>query len=155
MAAPQQQTALRPHRACRQSWRRLLAVSAMSTFPAASFYLVGATLPAYLSDLSAMAPRVALGVHFANLVVLCGVIPLGGWLADAVGRTSVLVTCCAATAALAYPVWLLVGVGLPAVAWLGQLLLVVGFGIYQGAAVESGVMALPKGVSCAGRACLT
>jgi MHS family proline/betaine transporter-like MFS transporter len=125
----------------------VLAVAAMGTFPAASFYLVCATLPAYLSDVTGVAPHVALGVHLANLFVLTLVIPLGGWMADGVGRTTTLLTSAAVTGALAYPVWMLVGVGLPAVAWLGQLLLVVGFGLFQGALAESAVMALPKGVS--------
>ncbi|KAI8475099.1 MAG: hypothetical protein J3K34DRAFT_517732 [Monoraphidium minutum] len=133
-------------RAIRTGWRRLLAVAAMGAFPAASFYLVGAMLPACLVELTSLAPHVALALHTANLVALVGIIVLGGWLADSVGRTSLLLGCAAASAALAYPVWMLIELGLPAAAWLGQLMLVAGFGLYQGAAAESCVMALPKGM---------
>lgn len=119
----------------------------MSSFPAASFYLLAAMVPAFLSDLTPIAPHIALTIQWANLLVLAAAMPLGGCLADVAGRLPVQLACCCGGAALSYPLWMLLGKGSPAAAWVGQLLMMVATGVYQGAVVESEVRLLPKGVS--------
>jgi len=137
---------------CRDSWRPLCTVAALSALPAASFYLITALIPAYLSELTLISSHLVFTLHTVNLAVLVGAMPLGGWLADGAGqrRLLLLVGCSGAVAALAYPIWLLLARGLPAAAWAGQLLLVLLCGVFAGAVVESEVMALPKGVSFLG-----
>jgi hypothetical protein len=132
----------------RQGWRRILGVAALGALPAASFAALVATTPALVASATgATAPAASAAVQLAGAAVLAVAVPLGGRLADAAGSDVTLLTAAAAAAALAYPAWFLLTAGVPAVAWLGQLALVVAFGVFQGAAAEGGAMAMPQGVS--------
>jgi len=93
-----------------------------------------------------MTEKFTLLTHTANLALLTAAIPLGGWMGDHVGRRSLLVCCAMVTAATAYPTWMLVAADLGGGAWLGQMLLVVGAGLFIGGSTGTSVRALPRGV---------
>ncbi len=125
-------------------------MAALGLLPAASFYLLAALPPAYLTALTPIPPSLAFTIQFVNVAALVAAMPLGGWLADALGRTPVLLGCSGAVAALSYPLWMLLALGHPAAAWAGQLLLVLLSGAFSGAVAAAEVEALPKGVRATG-----
>jgi hypothetical protein len=91
--------------------------------------------------------KFTLAVHTANLAVLVGAIPLGGWMADHIGRLSLLLCCAVFTVVTAHPLWLIAAVGMEGGAWLGQCLMVAAAGLFIGGSAEIAAMAFPHGVS--------
>lgn len=78
--------------------------------------------------------------------MLAGAVPLGGWLADSAGGRAVALCAAGLSAAVAALLWQLIGSGMGAAAWLGQLLLAVPAGICLGALADAPVAAVPAAV---------
>ncbi|GBF97844.1 hypothetical protein Rsub_11194 [Raphidocelis subcapitata] len=121
--------------ALRHGWGAVLGAAALDALPAVTLWLVALALPALREAFAAAAPHDALGGGAAaNALLLVGLAPLGGWLADAAGPVPVLLVSAAMAAATAYPALLLSASGAPGAAWLGQLLLLAAGGLFAGAA---------------------
>lgn len=126
--------------------QQLTAAAGLAVFPAAAFHLLVSFTPAYLSQFAALPLGASLQIHTGNLAVLAGAVPLGGWLADSAGGRAVALCAAGLSAAVAALLWQLIGSGMGAAAWLGQLLLAVPAGMCLGALADAAAAAVPAAV---------
>ncbi len=91
-----------------------------------AYYVMLTYLPTFTQKYAGLSPTAALWSNTVALVVLMVAIPVMGALSDRIGRKPLLLFCCIAFAALAYPGFLLMLSGVPA---YGVALLQVGFNL--------------------------
>lgn len=125
----------------------MLLAGALQAFAVCGLYLLAAWLPVHFVQLTHLPASVSLTVHTVNMAVLAGSIPMGGFLADKYGRTSMLLSTSAAAALFAYPAWLLFSLAEAGVSWFSQFTLVAFVGLHWGALASLLVEQFPKGVS--------
>lgn len=133
--------------ACRSHASQVLAAVVHQLFALTGLYLLTAWMPMYYMQYTGLAARSALTVYTVNTALLVGCIPLGGFLADQYGRTSILLATCAAAAAFAYPAWLLFSLSVASVSWFAHFTLVAFVGLHCGALGGALVELFPRGVS--------
>jgi MHS family proline/betaine transporter-like MFS transporter len=91
-----------------------------------AYYVMLAYLPTFTQKYAGLSVSAALWANTAGLVALLVAIPFMGALSDRIGRKPMLVFCCVAFVALAYPGFLLMLSGLPG--W-GVALVQIGFNL--------------------------
>jgi MHS family proline/betaine transporter-like MFS transporter len=124
----------------------VLLAMALQAFAVCGLYLLAAWLPVHFVQLTQLPASLGLTVHTINMAVLAGSIPMGGFLADKYGRTSMLLSTSAAAAMFAYPAWLLFSLSEAGVSWFSQFTLVAFVGLHWGALASLLVEQFPKGV---------
>ncbi len=96
------------------------------------YYAVLIYLTTWLTNIVKMPRSTALWIDTVCLLVFVIVVPLAGALSDRIGRRPLFIASCVGYIVLAYPLFLLASTGVPAYAFIAQLILVVLLALYAG-----------------------
>jgi len=130
----------------------MLNVAMIQPIQTVGSYLVLGFMYTFLVRVAKLDPTSALFTNAAAVVVLSFMIPFGGILSDRFGRKPILTFGAAWLAFAAYPGVYLAATGTIAGALIGQLLLVVGVGIYGGACFVAAPEFFPTSFRATGHA---
>ncbi|MBC3194512.1 MFS transporter [Pseudonocardia sp. C8] len=120
--------------------RPLWIIVGIGAFHTASFYGVFTYLPTYIGTVNKYGATFALVSTLITAVAVMITLPVVATLSDRIGRKPVLLGGSVAFAAAVYPVFMLITVGVPAVAMIGQLLL----GVLAGFYLAASAVAMPE-----------
>ncbi|MFT4066761.1 MFS transporter [Paraburkholderia sp.] len=132
--------------------RGMLNVAMIQPIQTVGSYLVLGFMYTFLVRVARLDPTSALLANGAAIVVLSFMIPLGGMLSDRFGRKRILSLGALWLAFAAYPGVYLAATGTMMGALLGQLLLVVGVGLYGGACFVAAPEFFPTSFRATGHA---
>nr|WP_256372705.1 MFS transporter [Roseibium sp. RKSG952] len=93
--------------AMRDHWAGMMAVGALALSPGVCLYIVFVFAPAFLSEQLHLAPGLALNLNTLALVVMLILIPVGGYLADLLGRRRIILWAGSALFVLSVPLFVL------------------------------------------------
>ena len=96
------------------------------------YYAVLIYLTTWLTNIVKMPRGTALWIGTACLLAFVVAVPVMGALSDRIGRRPLFIASCAGTIVLAYPLFLLASTGVPAYAFVAQLILVLLLALYAG-----------------------
>ncbi|MGF6880279.1 MFS transporter [Paraburkholderia tuberum] len=130
----------------------MLNVAMIQPIQTVGSYLLLGFMYTFLVRVAKLDPTSALFTNAASVVVLSFMIPLGGMLSDRFGRKPILTFGAAWLAFAAYPGVYLAATGTITGALLGQLLLVVGVGLYGGACFVAAPEFFPTSFRATGHA---
>jgi MHS family proline/betaine transporter-like MFS transporter len=130
----------------------MLNVAMIQPIQTVGSYLVLGFMYTFLVRVAKLDPTSALFTNAAAVVVLSFMIPLGGMLSDRFGRKPILTFGAAWLAFAAYPGVFLAATGTITGALVGQLLLVVGVGLYGGACFVAAPEFFPTSFRATGHA---
>jgi MFS transporter, MHS family, proline/betaine transporter len=130
----------------------MLHVAMIQPIQTVGSYLLLGFMYTFLVRVAKLEPTTALLTNGAAIVVLSFVIPLGGMLSDHFGRKPVLSVGAAWIALAAYPAIHLAASGTLAGALIGQILLVIGVGLYGGACFVAAPEFFPTSFRATGHA---
>jgi MHS family proline/betaine transporter-like MFS transporter len=130
----------------------MLNVAMIQPIQTVGSYLLLGFMYTFLVRVAKLEPTLALLTNGAAIVVLSFMIPLGGVLSDRVGRKRILTFGAAWMAFAAYPGVHLAASGTITGALLGQLLLVIGVGLYGGACFVAAPEFFPTSFRATGHA---
>lgn len=130
----------------------MLNVAMIQPIQTVGSYLLLGFMYTFLVRVAKLDPTSALFTNGAAIIVLSFMIPLGGMLSDRFGRKRVLSFGAAWLAFAAYPGVYLAATGTIAGALLGQILLVVGVGLYGGACFVAAPEFFPTSFRATGHA---
>ena len=97
-----------------------------------AYYAVLIYLTSWLTNIVKMPRSTALWIGTACLLAFVVVVPFMGALSDRIGRRPLFIASCLGYVVLAYPMFLLASTGVPAYAFIAQLVLVVLLALYAG-----------------------
>ncbi len=115
-------------------------------------YLLLGFMYAFLVKEAHLHPTDALMTNAVAILVLSAIIPLSGRLSDRIGRKKVFSLGALWILVAAYPAVMLASTGVLANAFMGQLLLAIGIGIYNGAAFPAAAEFFPTSYRATGHA---
>lgn len=115
-------------------------------------YLLLGFMYAFLVKEAHLHPTDALMTNAAAILALSAIIPVAGRLSDRIGRKKVFTLGAVWILIAAYPAVMLASTGNLANAFIGQLLLAVGIGIYNGAAFPAAAEFFPTSYRATGHA---
>ncbi|RUM24383.1 MFS transporter [Rhizobium vallis] len=115
-------------------------------------YLLLGFMYAFLVKEAHLHPTDALMTNAVAILVLSAIIPLSGRLSDRIGRKKVFTLGALWILVAAYPAVMLASTGVLANAFMGQLLLAIGIGIYNGAAFPAAAEFFPTSYRATGHA---
>jgi len=130
----------------------MLNVAMIQPIQTVGSYLLLGFMYTFLVRVAKLDPTAALFTNGAAIVVLSFMIPLGGVLSDRFGRKRILSIGAAWLAFAAYPGVYLAATGTITGALLGQLLLVIGVGLYGGACFVAAPEFFPTAFRATGHA---
>jgi len=96
------------------------------------YYAVLIYLTTWLTNIVKMPRGTALWIGTACLLAFVVAVPFMGALSDRIGRRPLFIASCAGYIVLAYPLFLLASTGVPAYAFIAQLILVLLLALYAG-----------------------
>ncbi len=96
------------------------------------YYAVLIYLTTWLTNIVKMPRSTALWIGTVCLLVFVTMVPLAGALSDRIGRRPLFIASCVGYIVLAYPLFLLASTGVPAYAFIAQLILVGLLALYAG-----------------------
>ena len=129
-------------------WRTVLGFAGLSAFYAVGFYVSFVYLVSWLQNADRIAPARALEINSFSMVILLAVIVASGLLADWFGRKPLLILATVLCFIGALPLFWLLNHPSVWLAQLGQLGLVLIFGLYGGTLPVILVEAAPLKVRC-------
>jgi len=132
----------------RDHWRLVLGLAGLAVLLAVSFYVSFVYLVSWLQTADGIAPARALEINSFSMAVLLPLILVAGWASDYVGRKSVLLLACGLAFFGAVPAFWLLHHASVSLAQLGQLVLVLMVGVYNGTLPTLLVEAVPAQVRC-------
>ena len=130
----------------------MLHVAMIQPIQTVGSYLLLGFMYTFLVKVAGLAPTAALLSNSVAIVVLSAVIPCGGMLSDRFGRKPILSIGAGWIAAAAYPALHLAASGTLAGALIGQVLLVIGVGLYGGACFVAAPEFFPTSFRATGHA---
>jgi MHS family proline/betaine transporter-like MFS transporter len=132
--------------------RSMLYVLLIQPVQTIGSYLLLGFMYTFLVREAKLDPTLALTSNAAAILVLSAVIPFAGKLSDRIGRKPVLIAGAAWILLLSYPAILLAASGTLAGVVVGQLLVAIGIGLYDGPAFTAAVEFFPTSFRATGHA---
>ncbi len=134
--------------AFKTQWLTILQIVGTALVQGTGFYLCFVYLSSWLVQYAQIPPSTALLLNGLALAILVVLLPVGGMIADRIGRKAVLLISSLGTAIFAWPLFLLVSHGSIAAIIAGQIGMAVLQAGVGGAIPAFMVEALPKRVRC-------
>lgn len=138
--------------AARAGTKPILYVFMIQPLHTVGSYLLLGFMYTFLVRQVKLDPTLALLTNAAAVLSMSAMIPFGGWLSDRIGRKRVLSMGALWTALAAYPAVYLASSGSVSNAFLGQLLVALGIGLYGGASFTAAAEFFPTAYRATGHA---
>jgi MFS transporter, MHS family, proline/betaine transporter len=126
----------------------LLRLGGLSVFLAVGFYLMFLYIASWLQTADGIAPKHALEISTASILLLIPLSLIAGWLSDRIGRRTTMLLAMAAAIVGSLPLFWLLHHSSPTLILVGQFGFVLIFGFYAGTLPAALVEAAPHRARC-------